>query len=200
MRLSGAGVMLLQHCAVGNRSGLALLLFANVRRGNVSWEELGGSIDPGETAAVAAAREATEESCNLIRPKSSSLQQCPSVTRGTYKCFQVQLASGIRLDHYHSNRALIAARLDADKHFLETHDCTRVFLDDMLPEVNLWRRGPLGAVDVFGRTIAIHRRTAGVLQRAILQRVRARVLNVRLQAPWRGRRAFLNGTAAYELS
>ena len=158
----GAGVIFFEKAPQ-----LTVLLFSSIRSGRSVVEELGGSVERGETAWKAAAREVREESCNLLNVYNpSDLPLCRGICYNGYQCWFLQLHSMIDASHYLRNRQRIseAAPYEA-RHWLETMKVVRVFWSDLF-HLRTWqrKRGSFVTRSTSGEKVVLYNRTSEVLR------------------------------------
>ena len=183
----GAGIMLIEQ-NYWNK-GPAIILF-NVRYwngtnwNNVGYAEGGGTRDTynnkKEDIKLTACRELKEESRNLIRLSTNSLDNNYAIRKGNYVCYCVQIPNGkITNNNFEHNKQIIdnvwntyydkfnKQYVEPYKSFAETNSMTRVYLSEL---VNNWNninvQGNIGLniKDANGNIITIQPKTRGLIR------------------------------------
>lgn len=155
-RITGAGILLLELY----KNTPVITLFGNI---NKKFEELGGTIDKGETAVHTAYREGREESCNLIYITPDELKKYGTVVK--YKDFvdYIMYIEGISYKDYHENRRKVHKKCKSN-HWKETSEMVRIHLNDIITAAKNKKKT---VKDINGIKRDIRSRTMGIIRKSI---------------------------------
>lgn len=197
--LEGAGVLLLENYRnnTNTKTDLAVILFRNNRTN--SYQDGGGNIDSGEKPKSAAVRELKEESANLFRLSSDSLNGCPMYDhQGKYRAYAVIVTHprGIQSKYYRENIATLKAQ-NAKKEWLETSDMARFYIDDLVAHGLDTTQGDLHCKDANGNPCVIFARTKACIRESRKTFNSAPTVRLEFESANKRGQPFTHGTKAY---